>query len=187
MAFILFQASKTRQTFHLIRQIVGSADSINTCVKSRSSIVLRCWWHLATSSEQRPMSTAMSTRRIVTFAFLLSAVFHSIVFSAFWFLPSYNCNQVANIFILRMWACVMPSLLCSYLFSYLKVIEKNIDIFVFSISSLQYFSNSFHVKWDLLFWIAYSLCTITDFQNCLISRIFSVFCSGFLHRTTLYL
>ena len=31
----------------------------------------------------------------------------------------------------------------------------------------------------------YSLCTMADFQNRLISRIFGVFSSGFLHRTTL--
>ena len=30
----------------------------------------------------------------------------------------------------------------------------------------------------------YSLCMMADFQNGLLSRIFSVFCSGFLHRTT---
>ena len=30
-----------------------------------------------------------------------------------------------------------------------------------------------------------SLCITTDFQNGLISRIFGVFWSGFLHRTTL--
>ena len=29
-----------------------------------------------------------------------------------------------------------------------------------------------------------SLCIITDFQNGVISRILGVFCSGFLHRTT---
>ena len=34
------------------------------------------------------------------------------------------------------------------------------------------------------FWMGYSLCMMTDFQNGLISRIFSVFCSGFLHGTT---
>ena len=32
---------------------------------------------------------------------------------------------------------------------------------------------------------AYSLCMMADFQNGLISRIFSVFSSGFLHRTTI--
>ena len=32
---------------------------------------------------------------------------------------------------------------------------------------------------------AYSLCMMADFQNGLISRIFGVFWSGFLHRTTL--
>ena len=31
----------------------------------------------------------------------------------------------------------------------------------------------------------YSLCTMADFQNRLISRIFGVFLSGFMHRTTL--
>ena len=30
----------------------------------------------------------------------------------------------------------------------------------------------------------YSLCMMADFQSALISRIFSVFSSGFLHRTT---
>ena len=33
--------------------------------------------------------------------------------------------------------------------------------------------------------MGYSLCMIADFENNLISRIFSVFWSGFLHRTTL--
>ena len=32
--------------------------------------------------------------------------------------------------------------------------------------------------------MGYSLCIIADFQNGLISRIFGVFWSGFLHRTT---
>ena len=32
--------------------------------------------------------------------------------------------------------------------------------------------------------MGYSLCKMADFQNRLISRIFGVFCSGFLHRTT---
>ena len=31
----------------------------------------------------------------------------------------------------------------------------------------------------------YSLCMVADFQNGLISLIFGVFLSGFLHRTTL--
>ena len=35
------------------------------------------------------------------------------------------------------------------------------------------------------FFMGYSLCMMTDFQNGLISRIFGVFWSGFLHRTTL--
>ena len=35
------------------------------------------------------------------------------------------------------------------------------------------------------FCMGYSLCMMTDFQNGLISRTFSVFWSGFLHRTTL--
>ena len=34
------------------------------------------------------------------------------------------------------------------------------------------------------FWKGYSLCMMADFQNALISRIFSIFWSGFLHRTT---
>ena len=33
------------------------------------------------------------------------------------------------------------------------------------------------------FCMGYSLCMMADFQNGLISRIFRVFCSGFLHRT----
>ena len=33
--------------------------------------------------------------------------------------------------------------------------------------------------------MGYSLCMISDFQNGLISTIFGVFWSGFLHRTTL--
>ena len=33
--------------------------------------------------------------------------------------------------------------------------------------------------------MGYSLCMMADFQNGLISRIFSVFESGFLHMTTL--
>ena len=32
--------------------------------------------------------------------------------------------------------------------------------------------------------MGYSLCIRADFQNALISRIFDVFSSGFLHRTT---
>ena len=32
--------------------------------------------------------------------------------------------------------------------------------------------------------MGYSLCMMADFKNGLISRIFGVFCSGFLHRTT---
>ena len=35
-----------------------------------------------------------------------------------------------------------------------------------------------------LFSMGYSLCMMADFQNGLISRIFGVFWSGFLHRTT---
>ena len=34
------------------------------------------------------------------------------------------------------------------------------------------------------FCMGYSLCMMADFQNGLISRIFNVFWSGFLHRTT---
>ena len=34
------------------------------------------------------------------------------------------------------------------------------------------------------FCMGYSLCIMADFQNALISRIFGVFWSGFLHRTT---
>ena len=34
------------------------------------------------------------------------------------------------------------------------------------------------------FCMGYSLCMKAYFQNGLISRIFSVFCSGFLHRAT---
>ena len=41
----------------------------------------------------------------------------------------------------------------------------------------------FGPKWA--FCKAYSLCMMADFQNGLISRIFSVFSSGFLHRTTI--
>ena len=33
--------------------------------------------------------------------------------------------------------------------------------------------------------MGYSLCMMADFQDALISRIFVVFQSGFLHRTTL--
>ena len=33
--------------------------------------------------------------------------------------------------------------------------------------------------------MGYSLCIMADFQNALISRIFGVFWSGFLRRTTL--
>ena len=32
--------------------------------------------------------------------------------------------------------------------------------------------------------MGYSLCMMTDFQNALVSRLFSVFWSGFLHRTS---
>ena len=35
------------------------------------------------------------------------------------------------------------------------------------------------------FWKGYSLCLMADFQNRLISQIFGVFSSGFLHTTTL--
>ena len=35
------------------------------------------------------------------------------------------------------------------------------------------------------FCMGYSLCMMADFQNGLISRVFSVFSSGFLHRKTL--
>ena len=41
----------------------------------------------------------------------------------------------------------------------------------------------FEPNW--LFCKGYSLCTMADFQNRLISQIFGVFSSGFLHRTTL--
>ena len=41
----------------------------------------------------------------------------------------------------------------------------------------------FEPKWG--FCMGYSLCMMADFQNALISRIFRVFWSGFLHRTTL--
>ena len=34
------------------------------------------------------------------------------------------------------------------------------------------------------FCMGYSLCMMADFQNALLSRIFSVFWSGFLHKTT---
>ena len=33
--------------------------------------------------------------------------------------------------------------------------------------------------------MGYSLCMMADFQNALISRIFDVLWSGFLHRTTI--
>ena len=33
--------------------------------------------------------------------------------------------------------------------------------------------------------MGYSLCRMADFQNALISRLFGVFWSGFLHKTTL--
>ena len=42
---------------------------------------------------------------------------------------------------------------------------------------------NFDPKWR--FCKGYRLCTMADFQNCLISRILSDFSSGFLHRTTL--
>ena len=35
------------------------------------------------------------------------------------------------------------------------------------------------------FCVGYSHCMMADFQNGLISRIFSIFWNGFLHRTTL--
>ena len=35
------------------------------------------------------------------------------------------------------------------------------------------------------FSMGYSLCVMADFQNGFISRIFGVFASGFLHKTTL--
>ena len=48
-----------------------------------------------------------------------------------------------------------------------------------------------HIFWNFNIWPkptilqAYSLCKISNFQNGLISGIFGVFSSGFLHRTTL--
>ena len=42
----------------------------------------------------------------------------------------------------------------------------------------------FDLKWG--FCMGYSLCMTVDFENGLISRIFGVFWSGFLQRTTLY-
>ena len=41
----------------------------------------------------------------------------------------------------------------------------------------------FDPKW--LFWKGYSFCMMVDFQNRVISRLFDVFSSGFLHRTIL--
>ena len=41
----------------------------------------------------------------------------------------------------------------------------------------------FDLKWG--FCMGYSLCMLGDFQNALISRIFGIFSSSFLHRTTL--
>ena len=41
----------------------------------------------------------------------------------------------------------------------------------------------FDPKWGLC--MGYSLYIMADFENALISRIFGVFYSGFLHRTTL--
>ena len=35
------------------------------------------------------------------------------------------------------------------------------------------------------FCMGYRLCIVAEFQNALISRIFGVFSSGFLHKTTL--
>ena len=40
----------------------------------------------------------------------------------------------------------------------------------------------FEPKWR--FCIDYTFCMMADFENALISRIFGVFWSGFLHRTT---
>ena len=49
----------------------------------------------------------------------------------------------------------------------------------------------FDMFWGILifdpksgFCMGYSLCMMADFQNALISRIFGVFSSGFLQRTT---
>ena len=44
---------------------------------------------------------------------------------------------------------------------------------------------NFNFSYNLGFCMGYSLCMMADFQNALISRIFSVFCSGFLDKTTL--
>ena len=41
----------------------------------------------------------------------------------------------------------------------------------------------FDLNWG--FCMGYSLCMMADFQNALISPIFGVFSSGFLHRKTL--
>ena len=59
-------------------------------------------------------------------------------------------------------------------------------------TTLTWLKNRFlHVFWILIFdpnWLfckGYSLCMMADFQNGLISRVFCVLSSGFLHRTTL--
>ena len=66
------------------------------------------------------------------------------------------------------------------------------------ITTLLFLWNSFSHVFDIIsdpnrpFWrgyslcIAYSLCNMTDFQNCRISRIFGVFSRGFLKSTTLF-
>ena len=78
--------------------------------------------------------------------------------------------------------------------------ENRLTSWIFGVSSsgflhtttLSSLKNRFsHVLWILIFdprWLfckGYSLCMMADFQNRLISRIFGVFWSGFLHRTTL--
>ena len=60
-------------------------------------------------------------------------------------------------------------------------------------TTLMWLKNRFsHVFLNFNFWPklisfckGYRVCTMADFQNRLISRIFGVFSSGFLHRTTL--
>ena len=61
--------------------------------------------------------------------------------------------------------------------------QNNCNVIKEIVFRMSFLISIFDVKWP--FCQGYSLCTMADFQNRLISRIFGVFSSGFLHRTTL--
>ena len=61
--------------------------------------------------------------------------------------------------------------------------QNNSNVIKEIVFRMFFFISIFDVKWP--FCQGYSLCTMADVQNRLISRIFGVFSSGFLHRTAL--